>query len=282
MNSSTLKALVCHTSVDDGVTAGPDPIFGWGFLDAKVSAETIAGNSNSESVMDELTLDDGQTHTFTFSAQADEKLRATLCWTDMPGATSTGVLNDPTPRLVNDLDLRLSKDGTTFFPWKLDYSATTGFSNSKGDNIVDNIEVIDIDVPEEGSYTLTVTHKGTLDGNVGGPFDPQSQDFSLIVTGSSLTLGVEENALAGNLLVYPNPNKGEFVISFDSTNLVNNDNDVKIDIYDIRGRLVYESTFNTVSSRFKETIYLNNVKSGMYIANISQGNNRTSQKIIIE
>lgn len=282
MNSSTLKALVCHTSVDDGVVTGPDPEFGWGFLDAKVSAEAIASASNNESVLDELTLDDGQTYTLTFSAQAGENLKATICWTDMPGDIAAGVLNDPTPRLVNDLDLRLSKDGTTFLPWKLDYSPVSGFSNSKGDNIVDNIEVIDIDVPETGSYTLTVTHKGSLDGNVGGPFDPQSQDFSLLVTGSNLTLGVKENALAENLLVYPNPNRGEFVISFDSTNSVNNDNDVKIDIYDIRGRLVYESAFNNVSSRFKETIYLNNVKSGMYIANISQGNNSTSQKIIIK
>lgn len=282
MNSSTLKALVCHTSVDDGLVTGPDPEFGWGFLDAKVSAEAIASASNNESVLDELTLDDGQTYTLTFSAQAGEKLKATICWTDMPGDIAAGVLNDPTPRLVNDLDLRLSKDGTTFLPWKLDYSPVSGFSNSKGDNIVDNIEVIDIDVPETGSYTLTVTHKGSLDGNVGGPFDPQSQDFSLLVTGSNLTLGVKENALAENLLVYPNPNRGEFVISFDSTNSVNNDNDVKIDIYDIRGRLVYESAFNNVSSRFKETIYLNNVKSGMYIANISQGNNSTSQKIIIK
>lgn len=280
MNASTLKGLVCHTSVDDITTAGPDPIFGWGFLDAKASAETIAGDNNGEAVIDELTLDEDQTYTYTFSAQAGEKLKATICWTDMPGVISTGVLNDPTPRLVNDLDLRLTKDGTTFFPWKLDYSAMTGFSNSKGDNIVDNIEVIDIDVPETGSYTLTVTHKGTLEGNVGGFFDPQSQDFSLIVTGNNISLGLEENTLSENLLVYPNPNKGEFVISFDSTNSVNND--VKIDVYDIRGRLVYEGAFNNVSTKFKETIYLNNVKPGMYIANISQGNNRTSQKIIIE
>ena len=59
-----------------------------------------------------------------------------------------------------------------------------------------------------GTYTLTVTHKSTLQGNVGGPFDPQSQDFSLILTGNNLTLGVEDNVLANNLVVFPNPSNG--------------------------------------------------------------------------
>ncbi|MFC0602921.1 S8 family serine peptidase [Winogradskyella pulchriflava] len=282
MNSSTLKGLVCHTAIDDINVVGPDPKFGWGFLNAKASAETILEDQNSQSVIDELTLDEGGTYTFTFSAQAGEKLKATICWTDMPGNIATnGVANDQTPRLVNDLDLRLEKDGTTFFPWKLDYSASTGFSNSKADNSVDNIEVIEIDAPTAGSYTLTVTHKGTLQGNVGGPFDPQSQDFSLIITGSNLTLGVDDNNLLENLSVYPNPSNGEFTISFQS-NLNSVDNNVKVEVYDLRGRKVYNNSFINSSSVFKETISLNGIKSGVYLVNISEGNKSTSHKLIIE
>ncbi len=277
MNSSTLKALVCHTSVDDGVTAGPDPIFGWGFLDAKVSAETIAGNSNSESVIDELTLDDGQTHTFTFSAQAGEKLRATICWTDMPGAIATGLLNDPTPRLVNDLDLRLTKGGTTFFPWKLDYSSFSGFSNSKGDNIVDNIEIVDIDVPETGSYTLTVTHKGSLDGNVGGPFDPQSQDFSLIITGNSLTLNTTDYELS-NANIWPNPSNSIVNISYKAIS----DQNVSLTISDLQGRLVYSKSVKAESSEINESIDVSSFSKGTYILSIKQGTNSVNHKIIVD
>ena len=280
MNSSTLKGLVCHTSTDDN-NHGPDPIFGWGFLDVKLSAETILAGVNGEAVLDELNLAQGQTYSMTFSAEAGDKLIASISWTDMPGsAISNGSLNNSSPRLVNDLDLRLSKDGVDYFPWKLDYSNTSGFSNSKGDNIVDNIERVELEAPSTGMYTLTVTHKGLLQGNVGGPFDPQSQDYALIVTGNNITLGTSDNSLSNNLVVYPNPNKGEFTISFDSS--LSDNSDVNVDIYDVSGRLVYKNTFTNNTVRFNETISLDNVASGVYIANISKGLNITSQKIIIE
>ncbi|WP_299114250.1 S8 family serine peptidase [uncultured Winogradskyella sp.] len=279
MNSSTLKGLVCHTAIDDN-NAGPDPVFGWGFLNARASVQTIAGALSGDALVDELTLDNNGTYTFTFTAQAGEKLSATLCWTDMPGSVSS-TTNDPTPKLVNDLDLRISDGTTTYLPWKLDFSGASGFSNSKGDNSVDNVERIDIEVPTSGMYTLTVTHKGTLQGNVGGPFDPQSQDFSLIVTGNNLVLSVDENDLARNLSVYPNPSNGEFTISFQS-NLNSNNNNVKVDVYDVQGRLVYDNTFTNSSSVFKETIALNNAKPGIYMVNISEGNRTTTHKLIIK
>ena len=281
MNSSTLKGLVCHTSVDDIAVIGPDPKFGWGFLDARASAETIADANTGSAVLDELSLENGESYSLTFSAQAGDKLSASICWTDMPGAiTANGDLNNPDPKLVNDLDLRLSKDGTTFFPWKLDFDPASGFSNSKADNIVDNIERVDIDVPTSGIYTLTVTHKGTIQGNVGGPFDPQSQDFALIVTGNNVTLGTDDVELSSSLKVFPNPSKGEFEVSFNT--ISENSNDININVYDLHGRLVYENAFSNTSSTFRETIKLNNFQSGVYIANITQGNSRTIRKIIIE
>ncbi|NRD21602.1 S8 family serine peptidase [Winogradskyella litoriviva] len=279
MNSSTLKGLVCHTSIDDIATMGPDPIFGWGFLDAKTSAEAILDASNSNAVISELNMAQNQTYTYTFSAQAGDKLIATLCWTDMPAnSISNGTLNDATPRLVNDLDLRLTKDGTTYFPWKLDYSSSTGFSNSKGDNTVDNVEKIEIDAPTAGVYTLTVTHKGTLKGTAIPVFGPQTQDYSLIVTGNNLSLSTNENTLSEDLVIYPNPNKGDFTINFGN----NIDNSVKVSVIDTRGRIVYKNTYSKNSTQFNAAINLGEVESGIYIVNITQGNNKTSQKIIIE
>jgi hypothetical protein len=280
MNSSTLKALICHTAIDDISVTGPDPKFGWGFLNAREAAQTLTDADDSQAIVDELTLDQGGTYTYTFSAQAGEKLSATICWTDMPGNVSNGTVNDPTPRLVNDLDLRISDGTTTYMPWKLDFSGSA-FTNSKGDNIVDNIERVDIDVPVTGVYTVTVTHKGTLQGTEGGPFDPQSQDFSLIITGNNLTLSVNENDLARKLAVYPNPSSGEFTVTFES-NLNSVNNNVKVDVYDLQGRLVYNNNFINTSSIFKENIVLENAKAGVYMVNISEGNRTTSHKLVIE
>jgi len=279
MNASTLKGLVCHTSIDDNLTVGPDPIFGWGFLNARDAVQTIEDAHNSQSVLDELSLNQGDTYTFTFSAEAGEKLSATICWTDMPGVVSNGTVNDPTPRLVNDLDLRVSDGTTTYFPWKLDFSGSA-FSNSKADNTVDNIERVDIDAPVSGMYTLTVTHKGTLQGSTGGPFDPQSQDFSLIITGNNLTLSLNENDLNRKLTLFPNPSNGEFTVSFESNSNSSN-NDVKIEVYDLQGRLVHDQIFRNESLLFNETITLDDAKSGVYMVNIFEGGRTSSHKLII-
>lgn len=289
MNSATLKALVCHTAIDEfefnpvnpNHTLGPDPIFGWGLLNARASAQTIEAANNSLAVIDELNLAQGDTYTFTFSAQAGEKLSATICWTDLPGPIANGPANDPTPRLVNDLDLRISDGTTTYLPWRLDFDPVNGFSTVKGDNSVDNIERVEIEVPANGTYTLTVSHKGTIQGGGAGPFDPGNQDFSLIVTGNNLVLSVDENDLARKLAVYPNPSNGEFTIAFPS-NPNSLDNNVKIDVYDIQGRLVYANNFVNNNSMFKETIALDNAKAGIYMVNISEGNRTTSHKLIIE
>lgn len=280
MKSASLRGLVCHTAIDDDASEGPDPRFGWGFLNAIDAANAITDADSGSAVIEELTLDQGQQYTYTFSAVAGDLMKASICWTDIAGPSVNNDLNNQTPRLVNDLDLRITKDGVDYEPWMLDFSSGSDFVAIKGDNVRDNIEVVEIDNFETGNYTITVSHKGTLQGNSGGPFDPQSQDFSLILTGNNLTLGVNDNAFSNSLVVYPNPNKGEFTISFD-TNLNNND-DVKVDVYDISGRLVFKETFVNESVQFNKTINLNGVASGVYLTNISKGTNFVTHKIIIE
>jgi hypothetical protein len=95
------------------------PKYGWGVLDAKKSAELITDDSNGNALISELTLENEGTFEMDFSVSSGQKLVATIAWTDAPGAAVSGseYLNDPTPKLVNDLDIRLVKDGTTYFPW---------------------------------------------------------------------------------------------------------------------------------------------------------------------
>ncbi|WP_407557398.1 S8/S53 family peptidase [Winogradskyella sp. 4-2091] len=279
MMASTAKGLVCHTATDDTANVGPDPIFGWGFLNVEEAANVITDSDASDAILDELTLDDGDTYTYTFSASAGDVLKATICWTDMPGGSLNNQLNNPSPRLVNDLDLRITKGSEVYEPWKLDFSNGTDFLAVKGDNVRDNVEIVEIENATAGIYTITVSHKGTLQGNEGGPFDSQSQDFALILTGNNLTLSTDDNTISNSLMVFPNPSKGEFTVSFDTKA---NSDDVKIDIYDISGRKVFNNVYSNNASRFTETISLNGVEPGVYVANIVNGNNTTSRKIIIE
>jgi len=175
MKAATLKALACHTADDAGNT-GPDAIFGWGLLNAKKAAETITANGLG-TIISEETLQQGQTFTMTVNSNGTEPLQATIAWTDVPGRVNNGVLNDPTPALVNDLDIRITKGSSTYFPWRLTNDPDSDAVND-GDNRVDNIEKVSIPAAS-GTYTITVTHKGTL---ALGP-----QNFSLIVTGTNST-----------------------------------------------------------------------------------------------
>lgn len=278
MMASTLKGLACHAARDDSSRIGPDPVFGWGLLDSKKAAEVIMDDDIGLAVIEELSLVNGNSYEFNFAAESGDKLIASICWSDVPGvvtASSTNI-NDSSPKLVNDLDLRVIKDGVEFLPWKLNYDPVSGFSNSKGDNAVDNIERVEIDFPESGIYTIQVSHKGILQSS--GAFGPLVQDFSLIVTGNNLTLSSEDISLNDTLTVFPNPSKGEFTFSFNSTGK----NDVMIDIYDLSGRSVYRDIFVSTTRQFKQTIDLTNLQSGVYLVNILDGDRKTTKKIIIK
>lgn len=168
MLAATLKGLALHTA-DDAGSVGPNAIWGWGLLNAKRAAETITQNG-TEALIQEMVLTQGDTITLQMDSDGVEDLIASISWTDRPGVVNNQ-LNSPTPTLVNDLDIRVSKDTINYHPWRLT-SATT--NSNDGDNHVDPFERIEVE-DASGTYTITISHKGTLAGG--------SQAFSLIVTG---------------------------------------------------------------------------------------------------
>ncbi|MGZ3927188.1 MAG: S8 family serine peptidase, partial [Mucilaginibacter sp.] len=174
MRAATLKGLACHTAFDGG-NVGPDYIYGWGLLDMKRAAQAITDNG-IKSLIKENILAQGQTQSFNVVASGNGALIGTISWTDPEGTiTPDGVINDRTPKLVNDLDIRISDGTTTFNPWILDPSNPSAAATT-GDNIRDNVEQVYIPGAIPGkAYTITVSHKGTL------KLGPQA--YSLIVTG---------------------------------------------------------------------------------------------------
>jgi hypothetical protein len=174
MRAATLKGLACHTALDAG-NPGPDYIYGWGLLDMTKATSAITDNG-VKSLIKENTLSQGQQQTFNVTASGNGPLSVTISWTD-PAATPTtdGVVNSRIPKLVNDLDIRVSDGSTTFMPWVLD-PVNPSAPATTGDNIVDNIEQVFIPGAIPGRvYSITVSHKGTLLSGL--------QDYSLIATG---------------------------------------------------------------------------------------------------
>lgn len=176
MRAATLKALTIGTASEAGGNLGPDYIFGWGLMNTESAAKAIL-NNGSKSTISEKVLNQGSTETFNVVASGDGPIIATISWTDpeidvIPVANA---LNNPTLRLVNDLDIRATDGSTTYFPWILN-PATPSAAATKGDNFRDNVEQVYIaDAVPGKTYTFTIAHKGTLQRG--------SQAYSVVITG---------------------------------------------------------------------------------------------------
>ncbi|MEZ0486790.1 S8 family serine peptidase [Fibrella aquatica] len=181
MRAATLKGLVIHTADEAGTTTGPDYQAGWGLLNMERAARVIQ-NADKSHLLDERTLTQGQSYSVAVVASGLGPLVATICWSDPEGAATTGTdrFNNRTPKLVNDLDARLSDGSTTLLPWTLD-PENPAQAARPGDNIRDNVEQVYVANPVPGrTYTLTISHKGTLTG-AGG------QAYALLVSGAGGT-----------------------------------------------------------------------------------------------
>ncbi len=177
MTAATLKALAIHTADETGPADGPDYTYGWGLLNTQKAAELIseADLSSDPPQIIEGTLLNGQTHNYNINvSDSDVTVTATLVWTDPPGTPATPLVVDPPDlMLVNDLNLRISSAGDTYFPWALDPNAPADPATQEN-NDRDNVEQVEISGAAAGSYTVTVSHDGALTNG--------QQHYSLIVS----------------------------------------------------------------------------------------------------
>lgn len=176
MRAATLKGLAIHTADEAGTSPGPDYQFGWGLLNIKKAATVIGNGTNN--IIRENVLANGSTYSLPVVASGNGKISATICWTDPKSedvAPASSALNNPAKKLVNDLDIVIKKGATTYRPWVLSPSFPAGAA-ATGDNTLDNVEKIELpDVVPGETYTIEITHKGTLARG--------QQAYSLIASG---------------------------------------------------------------------------------------------------
>ena len=181
MRSATIKALLIHTADDLG-NPGPDYNYGWGLINAQVAVEHIQEKFDfpdaGRMVEDVLDLS-SPTRSYPFFWDGNSPIRATLVWTDPPGAEIEG-LDNPTPCLVNDLDVRvIGPEGTIHAPFAPNPSRPADPAGV-GDNVRDNVEQVWIETPlAAGQYLVEVTYKGTL--------VDKRQEYSLLLSGQQLS-----------------------------------------------------------------------------------------------
>jgi hypothetical protein len=80
-----------------------------------------------------------------------------------------------------------------------------------------------------------------------------------------------------DLVLYPNPNNGNFNIQFTS----NSSNEINVGVHDMRGREIFAKKYSN-NGLFNENLQLNNAQSGIYLVTIQDGSRKEVKKIVIE
>ena len=174
--ASTLKGVAIHTADSATTNAGPSYRFGWGVMNTRTAATLIsqdATNGLKNQIKEVLLTNNSAIQFPVVASDGTNPLKITICWTD-PAGTPNNVTNldNPTPKLVNDLDLRvISPTGSTNLPWVLNPDLTNQTSAARsaaattGDDIRNNVEQVYVAHPTNATYLVQVTHKGSLQSN---------------------------------------------------------------------------------------------------------------------
>ncbi|UOX32224.1 S8 family serine peptidase [Flavobacterium sediminilitoris] len=268
MRASTLKAVMINSADEAGDFEGPDYKFGWGLINAKKGVEVITNKNNGGAIIEELNLLNGQTFTKDITYDGSSPLRITVVWTDPSGSINTGVVDQTTSRLVNDLDVRVVKGAEINYPWVLNsYFVQSGAI--RDDNPYDNVESVDVLNPS-GDYQIVVSHKGNL---VGG-----SQNFSLVVSGVNQVLSTPKNDISVlGFQVYPNPLLNDVLnLKLNSRNL---DGLNQVLILDMQARVVKQFLdFDIINNNVQFNV--SDLVKGVYFVGINVDGKMYYEKMI--
>jgi subtilisin family serine protease len=143
--ASLMKALVSNTAKDVG-NPGPDYKYGFGNLNGLRAVKAIdnvmfytSAIANGASFEKDIVVPSGLTN-----------LKVMLAYTDLPATPGA------TKILINDLDIKIVKNGTEILPWILNPTSPNANATRGVDNL-NNIEQITIDNPDAGTYKIVVT-----------------------------------------------------------------------------------------------------------------------------
>lgn len=137
--------------------------------------------------------------------------------------------------------------------------------NSRNDLIV---------IKDNGSPITATTTLGTFVSHttLEATFNTGIQGTYYFGTINTLSIGENQFEVFN---IYPNPTTGNINV------VLSSDKDVKIALYDIRGRLVYNELFNNNAGTFNNALNFETVASGIYMLTVESGNKKGTKKLII-
>lgn len=142
-------------------------------------------------------------------------------------------------------------------PFTATYSPENPLSVLNGENSV-------------GNWKLSVYDNWTLDS---GTLD----SWSVEICGNPV-LSIENNEFENSFAAWPNPTAGDFHIVFNNVKKET----IAVELFDIRGRKIFNQNFESNSSLFNQTFNFSHLESAIYILKVRKGNTEINKRILIK
>jgi len=237
--NSSICAGQTNTFTASSTNGGTSPIYQWQVNGANAGTNMAMFTSS--------TLQDGDIVTCVLTSNANCVSPSTATSNSI---TMTVVATPSTPT-ISQSGNTLTSSATTGNQWYLDGVIIPGATGQ------DHIAT------QDGTYTVVVT--------VGGCSSSSSAGLPVTVT------GILETTTSFMFDVYPNPNDGNFNISFNTDEKSN----YKIEIYNAIGQKVYTEELNSFQGKYNKRVSVVEYGRGVYSVNIVNENNQAIKKIVV-
>jgi subtilisin-like proprotein convertase family protein len=233
--------------------------------DATITSNTIAAQSplawqafGSVNIPDNVTITD-------FNATVNithPKINDLYIGVVKPGSTTVNVV-----MYQQGCGATFSNMNTTFD----DAGATLACSGVNGANVYKPLNPLSVfnGLNAVGNWRLAIADVATANNGT-------LNSYSFNICYQTVSLATQDFGLA-EFSLYPNPNKGNFTVKFNSTS----NNDIAISVHDLRGRTILSNKYNN-TGLFSQNLQLDNVQAGVYLVTVQDGDQKVVKRIVVE
>ncbi len=103
----------------------------------------------------------------------------------------------------------------------------------------------------------------------------ETEDYHITITGGTFSVEEKNKELHANLMLFPNPTSGQLTLQLQPTQ-----EKALIQVFDVRGSLVYEETF--INTHPLKIIDLKTFENGIYVVRVMEKEKMSTAKLILQ